>query len=67
MPTVIDRSDVLRMLEEGAQLLDVLDAEEHAEEHIPGAQNVPLAELDPETTSHLAPDRPVIVYCHDRD
>ncbi len=67
MPTVIDRSEVQRMLEEGAQLLDVLDAEEHAEERIPGALNVPLAELGPETTSRLAPGRPIIVYCHDRE
>ena len=67
MPTVIDRSEVQRMLAAGAQLLDVLAAEEHAEERIPGTLNVPLAELGPETTSHLAPDRPVIVYCHDRE
>ena len=31
MPTVIRRSGVLRMLEEGAQLVDVLAAEGHAE------------------------------------
>ncbi len=31
MPAVIDRSGVLRMLEEGAQLVDVLAAEGHAE------------------------------------
>ena len=67
MPTVIDMSEVQRMLAAGAQLLDVLAADEHAEERIPGALNVPLAELRADTTAHLERNQPVIVYCHDSE
>ncbi len=67
MPTVIDRSQVQQMLTEGAQLLDVLAADEYAEEHIVGAVNVPLATLRADTTSHLDTRQPIIVYCYDRE
>ena len=67
MPTVIDRSEVQRMLAAGAQLLDVLAADEHAEERIPQALNVPLAELRADTTAHLHRAEPIIVYCHDSE
>ena len=67
MPTVIDRSEVQRMLAAGAQLLDVLSADEHAEERLPGALNVPLAELRAGTTAYLNRGDPIIVYCHDSE
>ena len=51
--------------EEGAQLVDVLPREEYEEEHLPGAINIPLKELDRETIARLNLDAPVIVYCHD--
>jgi rhodanese-related sulfurtransferase len=65
MPTSIDREGVRRLLEEGAQLVEVLPAEEYAEEHLPGAINLPLKELGRETVRELDRARPVIVYCHD--
>jgi rhodanese-related sulfurtransferase len=66
MPTQIDRSEVQRLLsEEQAQLVDVLPPDEFAEEHLPGAINIPLKQLDRETTRQLDRARPVIVYCHD--
>jgi rhodanese-related sulfurtransferase len=65
MPASIDRDDVRRMLGEGAQLVDVLPAEEYTEEHLPGAIDIPLKELRRETVRQLDRDRPVIVYCHD--
>jgi len=43
----------------------VLPAAEFEEEHLPGAINIPLKELDRETTRQLERARPVIVYCHD--
>jgi rhodanese-related sulfurtransferase len=43
----------------------VLPAAEYADEHLPGAINIPLKELDRETTSRLDQTRPVIVYCYD--
>jgi rhodanese-related sulfurtransferase len=66
MPTSIDRDDVRRLLEqEQAQLVEVLPAEEYELEHLPGAINIPLKQLDAETTRQLDSQRPVVVYCHD--
>ncbi len=65
MPTAIFRDDVRKLLEYGAQLVEVLPREEYEEEHLPGAINIPLKELNRETTARLRRDAPVIVYCHD--
>ena len=66
VPTAIFRDGVRRLVqEEGAQLVDVLPREEYEEEHLPGAINIPLKELDRETIARLNRDAPVIVYCHD--
>ncbi len=65
MPTEIDRRRVQELLATGAQLVDVLPAEEYAAEHIAGAVSIPLKELNRETASRLDPGRPVIVYCWD--
>jgi rhodanese-related sulfurtransferase len=66
VPTTIFRDEVRRLAEEeGAQLVEVLPREEYEEAHLPGAINVPLKELDGETTARLRRDAPVIVYCHD--
>ena len=63
MVTPIRRDEVQRLMqEEGAQLLEVLPPPEYEEEHIEGAVNIPLKDLDQETTSRLDKDRPVIVY-----
>jgi rhodanese-related sulfurtransferase len=66
MPTSIDRQEVQRLLaEEQAQLVEVLPAAEYEDEHLPGATNIPLKQLDRQTTSRLDRRRPVIVYCYD--
>lgn len=65
MPTEITRHDVQRLLAAGAQLVDVLPADEYEAEHIPGAVNLPLKELTGETARRLDPSRGVIVYCWD--
>ena len=65
MPTEIDRREVRRLLEQGAQLVDVLPAEEYEAEHIPGAISIPLKELNRDTAARLDPSRPVIVNCWD--
>ena len=65
MPTAIDRDEVQRLTAAGAQLVEVLPAAEFGEEHLPGAINIPLKELDRETSRQLERKRPVIVYCHD--
>ncbi len=65
MPKTIFRDGLRRLLEEGAQLIDVLPSEEYRESHLPGAINIPLKELDRETTGQLRRDGPVVTYCHD--
>jgi rhodanese-related sulfurtransferase len=65
VPTAIFRDGVRRLVqEEGAQLVDVLPREEYEDEHLPGAINIPLKELDREMIARLNRDASVIVYCH---
>jgi rhodanese-related sulfurtransferase len=65
MPTDINRKEVQRLVEDGAQLVEVLPAEEYNEAHLPGAINIPLKKLDAQSVEQLDPARPVITYCHD--
>jgi rhodanese-related sulfurtransferase len=66
MPSPIERDEVQRLMaEESAQLVEVLPAKEFGEEHIVGAINIPLKELDGRAPRELDRDRPVIVYCND--
>lgn len=65
MPTPIDRDQVQQLLEQGAQLVEVLPQDEYADEHLPGAINIPLKAVDRETIRQLDRDRPVIAYCYD--
>jgi rhodanese-related sulfurtransferase len=50
---------------QGAQVVDVLPAREYAEDHLPGAINLPLRRIEAEAHRVLDPSRPVIVYCWD--
>jgi rhodanese-related sulfurtransferase len=43
----------------------VLPEAEFADEHLPGAINIPLKQLDRERAQRLDRAHPVIVYCHD--
>ena len=65
MPTAVSREDVQRLLRDGAQLIEVMPAEEYEQEHIDGAANLPLEDLDAEAAGRLDRDRPVITYCFD--
>ena len=65
MPTTINRTQVQKLLEAKAQLIEVLPPKVYEDEHLPGARNIPLAELDERALIELQPERPVIVYCHD--
>ena len=66
MPTSIDRHELQQLrAEQEAQLVEVLPADEYADEHLPGAINIALNDLDHATTEGLDRARPVIVYCYD--
>jgi len=58
----VSREEARKMVEEGAQLVDVRAGHEWSAGHIPGARHVPLPEL-PQRTGELDQDRPVVVYC----
>jgi rhodanese-related sulfurtransferase len=66
VPVVIFREEVQRLVsEEGAQLVEVLPREDYDSEHIAGAINIPLKELNAHTAARLDRSRPVITYCND--
>jgi rhodanese-related sulfurtransferase len=65
MPREIDREQVRRRIAEGAQLVEVLPADEYEEEHLPGAVNLTLRQLEERATEVLDRHRAVVVYCWD--
>jgi len=65
MPKNVARAEVQRLVEGGAQLVEVLPREEFEEEHLPGAISLPLRRIEGEARNILDPDRPVVVYCFD--
>jgi rhodanese-related sulfurtransferase len=65
LPKQIDREAVQSLVEEGAQLVEVLPEDEFSDEHLPGAINIPLKKLTAESARQLDPGRPVVVYCWD--
>ncbi len=64
MPNSISREEAQPLLAT-AQLVEVLPREEYGEEHLPGAVNIPLKELDAARANQLDRGRPVVVYCFD--
>lgn len=64
MPDEIGRDGLRTLTAQGAQLVEVLPAEEYEWAHLPGAVNLPLKRLD-EGMEQLDRSRPVIVYCND--
>jgi rhodanese-related sulfurtransferase len=65
MATPIALPELHRLLAEGAQLAEVLPADEYAEAHLPGAISIPLRTLSAETAGVLDRGRSVVVYCWD--
>jgi rhodanese-related sulfurtransferase len=65
LPRSIFYRELERLLDGGAQLVDVLPEQEHHEERLPGAINIPLKTLDAQTTADLDRRRAVVVYCWD--
>ena len=61
----ITRDGVRRLVEAGAQLVEVLPRDEFDDEHLPGAISLPLKSLTAQTAAVLDRSRPVIVYCWD--
>jgi rhodanese-related sulfurtransferase len=60
-----DTSDVQRLIEKGAQIVEVLPRSDYERAHLPGAVNVPLASMQPDALTDLDPRRPTVTYCYD--
>jgi rhodanese-related sulfurtransferase len=65
MPTEINRNQLQELVQNGAQLVEVLPPDEYEEDHLPGAINLPLRRIETEAVHILDRARPVIVYCWD--
>lgn len=66
MPTDIGVDEAQRLLsEEAALLIEALPREEYEEEHIAGAESIPLKKMTRGSVREIDRDRPVIVYCDD--
>jgi rhodanese-related sulfurtransferase len=61
-PREVSREEARKLVEEGAQLIDVRADHEWNAGHIANARHVPLPEL-PHRTEEIDKDRPVVVYC----
>ena len=58
----ISRDEAQKLIDEGAQLVDVRAEHEWAAGHLPGATHLPLDELN-ERAVEIDKDRPVVLYC----
>ncbi len=65
MASLVDRDQLQTLVAQGAQLVEVLPADEYKEDHLPGAKSIPLRRLNRETAATLDAHVPVIVYCWD--
>jgi rhodanese-related sulfurtransferase len=65
MARVIGREQVRQLIEQGAQIVEVLPAREYGEDHLPGAINLPLRKIETEASKALDATRAIVVYCAD--
>ncbi|HEX3621308.1 MAG TPA: rhodanese-like domain-containing protein [Acidimicrobiales bacterium] len=65
MPIAVGTDEAQRLLDAGAQVVEVLPRPEYDEEHLPGAVHLPLRHLEERAPELLDRSRPVVVYCWD--
>ena len=61
----VDRDQARRLVDDGAQVVEVLEARQFRAAHLPGAVHIPAWELTRDRAAELDPARPVLVYCFD--
>jgi sulfur-carrier protein adenylyltransferase/sulfurtransferase len=61
-PREVSREEARKLIDEGAQLVDVRADHEWDAGRIAGATHLPLPEL-PQRTGEIDKERPVVVYC----
>jgi len=65
MFTNASREQVRRLVDDGAQVVEVLERRQYELAHLPGAVHIPAWELTQARADELDRDRPVVVYCFD--
>jgi rhodanese-related sulfurtransferase len=61
----VGREQVRRLIDGGAQVVEVLERRQYRLAHLPGAVHIPAWELTRERAGELDRNRPVVVYCFD--
>ncbi len=61
----VTRDRVRQLVDEGAQVVEVLERRQYRLAHLPGATHIPAWELTRERADELDRSRPVVVYCFD--
>ena len=61
----IDRQRTQELIEQGAQLVEVLEEKQYRAAHLPEALHIPAWEMTRERAARLDRNRPVVVYCFD--
>ncbi len=61
----VDHSEVLAMLSSGAQIVDVLPAQEYNDAHIKSAVHLPLQRILTDAPALLDRSQRIVVYCRD--
>jgi rhodanese-related sulfurtransferase len=63
----VDTEEVADLAAAGAQLVEVLPKPAFDAEHLPGACNLPMDELEERATDALDRATPTVVYCYDHE
>jgi rhodanese-related sulfurtransferase len=61
----VGRERVRELVDQGAQVVEVLERRQYRMAHLPGAVHIPAWELTRERADELDRERPVVVYCFD--
>ncbi|HWN58449.1 MAG TPA: rhodanese-like domain-containing protein [Methylomirabilota bacterium] len=61
----VDHREVLAMLSAGAQIVDVLPAQEYNRAHVKGAVHIPLPRILADAPRLLDRSQRTVVYCRD--
>lgn len=62
----VDALEAKAMIEAGVAVVDVLPAAVFQEEHLPGAQSLPLDTFQTSDAAQLDRAAPLLVYCFDQ-
>jgi len=62
----VDALEAKAMIDDGATLVDVLPSSVYSEEHLPGAQSLPLDTFQPADAARFDKTAPLLVYCFDQ-